>query len=121
MLDLNSLLLSSEDPDKLSSFYAEVLQEGPSWQEGGYTGFKAGSCYLMIGPHSKVHGSSQNPERLLFNFETADVATEFDRLKSIEGASVVQEPYAPGESPDMTLATLADPDGNFFQLASPMP
>ena len=37
------------------------------------------------------------------------------------GVTVVQEPYQPGGAPEMWLATFEDPDGNYFQLASPMP
>ena len=36
------------------------------------------------------------------------------------GATAVQEPYHPGEAPDVWIATFADPDGNYFQLLSPM-
>jgi hypothetical protein len=33
-----------------------------------------------------------------------------------------REPYQPGPAGgEMWLGTLADPDGNYFQLASPMP
>jgi len=34
----------------------------------------------------------------------------------------VQEPYDPGDEADgdMSIATFADPDGNYFQLVSPM-
>jgi len=57
----------------------------------------------------------------MINFETTDVKGEFDRLKAL-GATVQQEPYQPGPAGgEMWLATLADPDGNYFQLASPMP
>lgn len=121
MLHLNSLLIGSDNPKRLADFYGKVLQSKPGWEDGEYVGYAAGGCYLMFGPHDKVHGSSSNPERVIFNFETADVTGEFDRIKGLEGVGVVQEPYHPGEDPNMTLATLADPDGNYFQLASPMP
>lgn len=120
MLKLNSLLIGSEDPEQLAAFYGEVFQTKPGWQEGGYTGYQVGGNYLMIGPHDKVHGNNSNPERIIINFETPDVKDEFERIKGIEGASVVRDPYSPGESDTMLLATLADPDGNYFQLATPM-
>ena len=84
-----------------------------------YTGFMVGKGFVTIGPHDKVKGKSPNPERLLLNFETDDVKKEFERIKEL-GATVVAEPYAPGEAEEMFLATLADPDGNYFQLATPM-
>ena len=120
MLNLNSILIGSEKPEVLAAFYGEVLQSKPGWEGGGFVGYAAGSSYLMVGPHDKVHGTSANPERILINFETPDVATEFERIKGIEGVTVVQGPYTPGENDKMQLATLADPDGNYFQLASPM-
>ena len=36
------------------------------------------------------------------------------------GATVVAEPYRPDENSEMWIATFADPDGNYFQLASVM-
>jgi hypothetical protein len=38
------------------------------------------------------------------------------------GVPVEKEPYQPGQAEgDLWLATFKDPDGNFFQIASPMP
>ena len=119
MLNLNSLLLFSETPKKLVDFYRRVVAGEPKWQEEEYTGFEVGACALVIGPHSKVHGQSKNPERILFNFETSDVKSEFERMKGL-GAKVVAEPYSMGDERDFLVATLADPDGNYFQVVSPM-
>jgi predicted enzyme related to lactoylglutathione lyase len=52
----------------------------------------------------------------MFVFETPEVKEEFARMKGI-GAAVIREPYEMGGG---WIATLADPDGNFFQLMSPM-
>ena len=43
---------------------------------------------------------------------------DFERLRS--GATVIQQPCKPGDEGDMLIATLADPDGNYFRLVSPM-
>ena len=109
MLNLNSVMISSEDPGPLVEFYSKVFGE-PGWTGGDFTGWKAGSGYVMVGPHSDVKGRNETP----------DVQAEFARLKGL-GVQVQQEPYQPGENPDGWLATLVDPDGNYFQLASPMP
>lgn len=55
----------------------------------------------------------------MFNLETEDVEKEFKRIKEA-GAKVIQEPYHPGEADSMMIATFADPDGNYFQLMTPM-
>lgn len=119
MLKFNSLLIFSENPKQLAEFYGKVFESKPGWENGEYTGYNVGAGYIMVGPHDKVHGENKNPERLIFNFETEDVEKEFERIKGL-GATVVAEPYRPGEEEDMMLATLADPDGNYFQLATPM-
>ena len=121
MLKLNCLMLNSAEPKKLADFYGQVLQRKPDMddQTNNFTGYMAGDCFIMIGPHDKVKGKTANPERMIFFFETKDVKAEFERIKAIDGASVVQAPYSPGEDANGSLATLADPDGNYFQLATP--
>lgn len=59
---------------------------------------------------------------MIWNLESADVKGDFERLKAA-GAEVVREPYVPDGMPEGAegwIATLADPDGNYFQLMSPM-
>jgi predicted enzyme related to lactoylglutathione lyase len=119
MLNFNSVMIFSENPKKLVDFYEQVVGGKPAWHEGDFNGFAIGSCMLVIGPHDQVRGSSQNPERLMLNFETSDVAAEFERIKKL-GAKVIADPYGYGESKTQ-IATLADPDGNYFQLVTPMP
>ena len=120
MLSLTTIMINSEDPSALSEFYTKVLGK-PGWDDGGYVGWQAGSGSLMIGAHSEVKGRNEMPGRIILNFETPDVQGEFERIKG-SGATVVREPYQPGgDAPDLWLATFEDPDGNYFQLASPMP
>ena len=121
MLSLTTIMINSEDPSALSEFYTKVLGK-PGWDDGGYVGWQAGSAWLMIGAHSDVKGRNEMAARIMVNFETPDVKGEFDRIKGL-GAAVKQEPYQPGgaDAPEMWIATFEDPDGNYFQLASPMP
>lgn len=123
MLKLNNIMLGTEDLKGLTDFYTKVLGK-PEWEDGGYVGWDTGAAMLMIGAHSEVKGPNEMPGRIIINFETPDVKGEFKRIKEL-GARVQQEPYQPGgpavEAPDMWLATFEDPDGNYFQLASPMP
>ena len=117
-MNLNNIMIGTEDPQKLAGFYTKLFG-APAWDEGGYTGWQIGSGGLMIGPHDKVHGSNAEPGRIIWNIETPDVKGEFERLKAA-GAIVVREPYTFEGAPDSWIATLADPDDNYFQLASPM-
>ena len=118
MLNVGSILLSSENPRKLVEFYRKIFRKKPDWTEGDFYGFMTGKGFITIGPHKKVRGKSRNPERIMFNLETKDVKREFGRIKKI-GATVIAEPYHPMEAPDMMIATFADPDNNYFQLVTP--
>jgi predicted enzyme related to lactoylglutathione lyase len=74
---------------------------------------------VTVGPHDQVRGRNPQPGRLIWNLEAPDVQGESERLKAA-GATVVQEPYQPGEAPEGWIATFSDPDDNYFQLVSPM-
>jgi predicted enzyme related to lactoylglutathione lyase len=117
-MQFNNILIGSDDPDRLVDYYRKVLGE-PTLVEGGYSGWQLGSGMVSIGPHSEVHGKNPQPGRLIWNIETPDVQGEFERMKAA-GAIVIKEPYSFDEAPGYWIATLADPDDNYFQLTSPM-
>jgi predicted enzyme related to lactoylglutathione lyase len=116
---LSGVMLGSENAKVLGDFYT-TLFGAPGWQGGDWYGFDIGGSNLMIGPHSEVHGKSAMPGRMMFVIETDDVKVDFTRMKAA-GATVVAEPYQPDKDnkSDVWLATFADPDGNYFQLATP--
>ena len=119
-MNFNGILIGSQDPKRLTDYYRKLFGD-PTYEGGGYTVFQLGSGYVSIGPHSEVTGKNAQPGRFLWNIETPKVREEFDRLVAA-GAIVVREPYSFEESgPDDLIATLEDPDGNYFQLMSPMP
>lgn len=117
MLNFNSVLIGSEQPDVLAGFYAKVFGKPADFADGGYSGWQVGNAFVTIGPHSELKGAAKEPARVLLNFETEQVKEEFERVKGV--ARVVKEPYQMEGMPGW-IATLADPDGNYFQLVSPM-
>ena len=117
-MNFNNILIGSEDPKRLAEYYTKLFG-APAWDEGGYVGWMIGSGAVSVGPHDQVHGKNAAPGRIIWNIETHDVQAEFDRLKAA-GAIVVREPYGFEEDPTASIATLADPDDNYFQLMSPM-
>jgi predicted enzyme related to lactoylglutathione lyase len=117
-MNFNSVLIGSADPAALAAYYTKLLGE-PGFADGGYTGWMIGSGFLTVGPHSEVSGQNAQPGRIILNFETTDVAGDFAKLKAA-GAIVVREPYQFEEMPGSWIATLSDPDGNYFQLVTPM-
>jgi predicted enzyme related to lactoylglutathione lyase len=116
-MNFNNILIGSEDPQRLVDYYTKLFGE-PTWNDGGYTGWVIGSGAMTVGPHDQVHGKNTEPGRIIWNIESPDVKGDFDRFKA-NGATVVREPYG-FEGTDGLIATLADPDDNYFQLMSPM-
>lgn len=115
MLNLNSVMIGTEDPEKLTEFYKKVFAKDPDMSEEGWSGWQMGSCFFGVGKHSEVTGESKEKDRIILNYETKDVEGEFQRIKDT-GAEVVKEPYEMG---GMWIATFKDPDNNLFQLMSP--
>ena len=116
-LNLNSVLIGSAQPQALIEYYTKLFGK-PDYVDSDYAGWQLGASNLSIGPHSEVHGKSAQPGRILLNMETDDVAGEFAKLAAV-GAIVVREPYQLGENGEFWVATLADPDDNYFQLQTP--
>jgi len=116
-MQFNGILIGSDDPARLIAYYTKVLGE-PGYADDSYSTWMLGSGSISIGGHSEVHGSNPQPGRLIWNIETPDVKGEFDRMKAA-GAIVVREPYTFEGFPDSWIATLADPDDNYFQLMTP--
>ena len=119
-MNFNSILIGSENPERLKEYYTKLFGE-PSFEEGGYFGWQLGSGFLTVGPHDQVKGKNTEPGRVIWNIETADVQGQYNKLKAA-GATVVKEPYQMGEAPGQEgwITTFSDPDGNYFQLMSPM-
>jgi predicted enzyme related to lactoylglutathione lyase len=120
-MDMVGLLIGSDDPKRLVDFYAKLFGK-PDFDEGGYSGWGSSAGWITIGPHDEVKGTNKEPGRLIWGVSSTDVRGDFDRFVAA-GATVVREPYNPGapeEGPEMLIATFADPDGNYFQLMSPM-
>lgn len=102
----------------LAAFYEKVFGKPTDMTdtENGFWGWQVGSGFVGILTHSEMGGSAKDPGRVMLNFETAQVKEEFERIKAI-GGTVIREPYEMGSG---LIATLADPDGNLFQLMNPM-
>lgn len=118
MLNLNSVFICTKQTKALAAFYEKVIGKPPEMvdEKNGFYGWQIGSSYMGILDHSEMHGKTKDPGRLMLNFETSQVQDEFKRLKSL-GAVVIREPY---QMESEWIATLADPDGNYFQLVTPM-
>lgn len=111
-------MIGTSQPKVLAEFYEKVLGKKPDYEDQGWYGFQVGSCFLTIGEHSEVIGSAKEPQRMILNIETSEIAEEYERIKAT-GATVVKELYSFEEGAEPSIATFADPDGNYFQLMVP--
>jgi len=118
MLNLNSIMIGTKQLKTMTSFYEKVLGQpaGMTDEENGFAGWQVGATYFSLLDHSEMTGRTKDPGRMMINFETHNVKEEFERIKK-QGAEVFREPYEMGGG---WIATLADPDGNYFQLVTPM-
>ena len=118
MLNLNSVMIGTKQSQELAAFYEKVIGKPADMveREQGFWGWQVGTTFLSILEHSEMGGSAKDPGRVMLNFETAQVKEEFERIKAL-GAAVIAAPYQIGEG---WIATLSDPDGNYFQLMTPM-
>jgi predicted enzyme related to lactoylglutathione lyase len=116
MINLNNIMIGTEDSTKLSDFYKKVFDKEADMHDGDWYGWQFKGAFFSIGNHSEVKGKSKEPARIIFNFETREIKEEFERIKAT-GAKVIKEPYDAGEG--MMIATFEDPDGNYFQLMPP--
>ena len=117
-MNFNSILIGSENPQALVDYYTKFLGE-PGYSDGGYSGWMIGSGSITVAGHSEVHGRNPSPGRLIWNIESTDVKGDFERFQAA-GAVVIKAPYEMEGAPGSQIATFEDPDGNYFQLLTPM-
>ena len=118
MLTFNSVMIGTRQPQVLAGFYEKVLGIPADMvdNDNGFWGWQLGSTYLAVLDHSEMHGNTKDPGRIMINFETGQVKEKFERIKALGGMEI-RAPYQLGGG---WIATLADPDGNYFQLMTPM-
>ena len=118
MLNLNSVMIGTTQLQALATFYEKVIGKPADMvdREAGFFGWQVGSAFLSVLEHSEMEGNAKDPGRVIFNFETQQVKEEFERIQALGGV-VIKAPY---EMDGGWIATLADPDGNYFQLVTPM-
>jgi predicted enzyme related to lactoylglutathione lyase len=110
---LGSMLLSSDDPQRLCAFYADALglESGRS-PDGQYSFLNVGGFFVMFDHRDDVSGRTKEPGRAIFNIHVDDVPEAAARFEKA-GATWL----APPEDRDGSwFATAIDPDGNYVQL-----
>ena len=109
---IHSVVVWTEDLNRLVPFYGEALGLKPEMEDEGFVVFQSAGAQLAIGRHSEVRGTSQEPNRIMVDLLVDDCRAEYERLKG-KGVTFVREPYQEG---GFIIATFLDPDGNTLQL-----
>ena len=108
---INSILLSSDDPDALSRWYAEVF-EGEVLLGMGPPLIDLDGFFIMFDRRDDVSGPNPDGARVIYNVEVDDPAATAARIDNLGGKWV-----SPLECKDGNhSATAIDPDGNWIQL-----
>ena len=71
--------ITSENPERLVEFYRDVIGLKPNPDMGDGV-FDAGGTPFMVDGHSETKGSTNEPQRALFNFFVDDLEAEQRRL-----------------------------------------
>ena len=118
MIQVVSLHINTDRPVEMGDFYKKLFGVEPAWSSDEVTGFMIGQFRIEIAKHDQVSGKNDDPSRLFFDLMVDDVQAEFDRIVKL-GAKVIQPPYEFSDGDmHMVISTLADLDGNYFQLVA---
>lgn len=112
---INSLLLSTDDPDALARWYATAFEASIRRignDDGGYRVIDLDGFFVMIDQRADVSGPNALGARLILNLDVADPQTTGARLDAL-GATWISPLENRGGA---TFGTVADPDGNWLQL-----
>ena len=71
-MNLNTVLIGSEDPKRLTDYYTKLFGKS-AMEDGGYAGWQIGDGWITVGPHDQVKGRNAQPGRLILNIESAEI------------------------------------------------
>jgi predicted enzyme related to lactoylglutathione lyase len=109
---LDSILLSSTDPERLRAWYVAALDPEENTDVNGYRVLRFGGFYLMIDTRTDIADKNPEPGRVILNFDVADARAVAARLNDL-GVSWLAEL---GDRDGNLFATAIDPDGNYVQI-----
>jgi predicted enzyme related to lactoylglutathione lyase len=104
--------LTSENPERLTAFYRDVV-ELPKAEGMGENSFSVAGAVIGIDGHSEIKGPAKEPQRVLIDFFVDDIKAEQARLEA-RGVKFIRKEgkeYWGG-----IISTFLDPDGNYCQL-----
>ena len=71
-MNLNGILIGSEDPEGLVAYYTRLFGE-PGWAGGDFRGWQFGTGYVTVGPHDQEpYQPGEAPEGWIATFSDPD-------------------------------------------------
>ena len=116
---LDGVIINSENAKKLAEFYEKVvgLELENEYEMGdkgeSYFAFNVKPIGFGIADHSGVKGKTNEGKRILLNFEVDNIDEESKRLMNASVKVVQGKYHVEGYG---WVATMEDPDGNYFQI-----
>jgi hypothetical protein len=108
---LDSILLASTDPERLSRWYA-ALDPEKNEEMGPYRLLRFGTFHLMIDNRTDIGDKNPEPGRMILNFDVPDARAVVARLDGLGVTWLAELEDREGN----LFATAVDPDGNYVQL-----
>ncbi len=108
------ITLWTDDLERLSRFYQDVLRLPLHSNHGDFIAFQLGeNMRFNLGLHDRVAGAAKDPYRMMPHLEVTDIHEEHRRLTDA-GVEFLRPPEQ--ESWGGWVATFQDPDGNILQM-----
>lgn len=109
---LDSILLASNNPERLHAWYVAALDPEEDTKVDGYRVLTFGGFHVLIDSREDVSDTNPEPGRVILNFDVGDARAVAARLVDLG-----VEWLAALEDRDGSLfATAIDPDGNYVQI-----
>ena len=110
--------LFTENAERLAKFYKEkvglkLIKHDMKGMDEKLFYMEGHGASFFIMDHSKVRGKNKQPERIIFNFEVADIKNAAEKLEKSKVKKIADAYRVPGYG---WIATFQDIDGNYFQL-----
>ena len=83
-MNLNSILIGSEDPKRLREYYSKVFG-ATAFEDGDFAGWQIGNGYVTVGSHDQIKGQNRDPGRVIWNIESSDVKADFEKIQGERG------------------------------------
>ncbi len=113
---LSAVLLVSEKPEKLATFYRDIIGLPLEDEEHGETekhyGCELGDLHFAIHPTANFEGSGTGTGAVKLAFTVFDMKAFVEKIQS-KGVELV---YPPKDTGFSIMTALCDPDGNYIEF-----